>query len=205
MKSGSPVEAKPSYLEMLADAVRRARLARGFTQESLAHHLGMSRSHVSSLERGQDATLATLMKVLQGLEIDPAEFMSGIRLHVGEADALPHRSRRRISPPVSQASSYKKMLGEAVLHERERAGILQEELAHEGHFSRGYISNIERGIGNPRFTILMRILEHLAVQPADFFRHFRLLPNEHHEPTPQSIAAKRRERAARWAAQRSRK
>ena len=50
--------------EHLGDEVRRARMARGLSQEELAERLGVSRMTVSRLERGGPVSLETAVRAL---------------------------------------------------------------------------------------------------------------------------------------------
>ncbi|MDN8615252.1 helix-turn-helix domain-containing protein [Variovorax ginsengisoli] len=164
---------------MLASAVRRERTAQGFTQEDFARHIGMDRGYMGGVERGEhNLTFGKLMDVLEGLRTPPAVFFREIRL----PDDTTEASRRSAGKPLalsrSPDASSAQILGEAVAHERRRAGFTQEEFAYHAGFERSYVSSVECGRRNPRFTQLIRILKGLAIEPADFFRHFRW-PNPH--------------------------
>ncbi len=52
----------------VADAIRVARTAKGFTQESFAAHVGLDRSYYGAIERGEhNITLDTLTAIAEGL------------------------------------------------------------------------------------------------------------------------------------------
>lgn len=51
----------------------------------------------------------------------------------------------------------RKLLGERVRQQRTLLGISQEELAFRADIDRTYVSQIERGIGNPSLQILLRL------------------------------------------------
>jgi transcriptional regulator with XRE-family HTH domain len=50
-----------------------------------------------------------------------------------------------------------KLLGENVRASRLAMGISQEELAFRAELDRTYISQIERGVGNPSLGVLLKI------------------------------------------------
>jgi transcriptional regulator with XRE-family HTH domain len=55
--------------------LRRLRHERGWTQEGLAHEAGISRSHMSEIERGKVwVGLEIIAKLAHVLEAEPAEF-----------------------------------------------------------------------------------------------------------------------------------
>jgi transcriptional regulator with XRE-family HTH domain len=59
-----------SSKEALAKNMRALRLAKGWSQEELAHRSGLDRTYISSLERqGYTASLATLDKLADALEV----------------------------------------------------------------------------------------------------------------------------------------
>lgn len=49
---------------------------------------------------------------------------------------------------------------------RQKRGWSQEELAHESHLHRTYISGVERGVRNPTVSVLQEIAAALDVPPA---------------------------------------
>ncbi len=57
----------PAILAELGRRLRRLRLNRDVTQIDLAARAGVSRSVVQSIERGDDATLGSLLRVLRAL------------------------------------------------------------------------------------------------------------------------------------------
>ena len=66
-------------------------------------------------------------------------------------------------------SSVLRSLGEQVRHLRKLRGISQEELALRADVDRTYISQIERGIGNPSILVLLRIGTVLKVSLTELF------------------------------------
>lgn len=54
-------------------------------------------------------------------------------------------------------SAARLLLGERVRDARKRLGISQEELAFRADIDRTYVSQIERGIGNPSLIVLLRL------------------------------------------------
>ena len=67
------------------------------------------------------------------------------------------------------SSSVLRLLGEHVRHFRKLRGISQEELALLADIDRTYISQIERGVGNPSILVLLRIGTVLKVSLAELF------------------------------------
>lgn len=60
--------------------LRRAREAAGLTQEALAESAGLHATFISNLERGYSApTLGTIVRLAEGLNLDPGELVRGIR------------------------------------------------------------------------------------------------------------------------------
>ena len=66
-------------LQRFGANVRAARLARGWTQEDLAHKTGLASVQVSRIERGKrEVRLSTLVRLVRALDISPAELLSGL-------------------------------------------------------------------------------------------------------------------------------
>lgn len=60
--------------------VRAARLARGWSQEELAHRTGLASVQVSRIERGKrEIRLTTLLRLLTALDADESELLDGLR------------------------------------------------------------------------------------------------------------------------------
>ena len=175
MSSTTGMRGEHDYVPMLASRVRSERKRLGFTQEGFARHIGMDRGYMGGVERGEhDLTFAKLMNVLEGLRATPTEFFRDIRLPHRESGDMRAPSGKSLRRSVSKMKSYSEMLGAAVRYEREVAGVTQEEFAFRAGLARSYLSGIECGTRNPTFTLLMRILEGLGTEPADFFQHFPL-------------------------------
>ncbi|MCF4123020.1 helix-turn-helix domain-containing protein [Antribacter sp. KLBMP9083] len=51
----------------IAQRIREARDVHGWSQEELAAHAGVSRPSIARIERGDDVSTATLVKVTQAL------------------------------------------------------------------------------------------------------------------------------------------
>ncbi len=64
----------------------------------------------------------------------------------------------------SDFPSERQALGEHVRQKRKLLGISQEELAFRANLDRTYVSQIERGIGNPSLTVLLRLAAVLQVK-----------------------------------------
>lgn len=61
----------------------------------------------------------------------------------------------------------KQVLAENVKRRRHEVGLSQEALALSAEVDRTYVSQIERGIGNPSLLILCKICDVLGSEPAD--------------------------------------
>jgi len=59
------------------------------------------------------------------------------------------------------------VIGQNLRRIRTAAGLLQEQLALEADIDRTYVSQIERGIGNPSILTLKKISDRLKVGLAD--------------------------------------
>jgi transcriptional regulator with XRE-family HTH domain len=155
--------------------VRRERAAQGFTQEDFARHVGMDRGYMGGVERGEhDLTFGKLMDVLEGLGTKPHVFFIDIQLPSRTNGEARRAIGRSLALSRAKGASSAEILSAALVHERRRAGWTQEEFAHRAGLERAYISSVECGKRNPRFTQLMRILDGLGLEPADFFQHFRM-------------------------------
>lgn len=56
--------------------LRRHRLERNFSQEAFAEHMGVHRTYLGSVERGErNITLQTLEKIAEFLGVDPRELL----------------------------------------------------------------------------------------------------------------------------------
>ncbi|WP_201696029.1 helix-turn-helix domain-containing protein [Paraburkholderia hiiakae] len=67
----------PYLRRRLAEHVRRLRLERGISQESLSVRCGFHRTYVSQIERASNnVTLDNLQRLAAGLQVDPSELVS---------------------------------------------------------------------------------------------------------------------------------
>jgi transcriptional regulator with XRE-family HTH domain len=58
--------------------VRAARLARGWTQEQLAHETGLASVQISRIERGaREVRLTTLIRLLRALDVPASDLLTG--------------------------------------------------------------------------------------------------------------------------------
>ena len=73
----SPMET--AALERFGQNVRGLRLARGWTQEDLAHEAGLAPVQVSRIERGKrEIRLTTLLRLINALEVSPTELLESL-------------------------------------------------------------------------------------------------------------------------------
>jgi transcriptional regulator with XRE-family HTH domain len=66
-------------VERFGQNVRKARLARGWTQEDLAAETGLATVQVSRIERGKrEIRLTTLVRLVKALDVEPAALLKGL-------------------------------------------------------------------------------------------------------------------------------
>lgn len=63
-------------------------------------------------------------------------------------------------------------IGRVIGDARKSKGISQEELAHRADIDRTYVSQIERGIGNPSLFIVYRVAHALELPLAKLFQQY---------------------------------
>lgn len=77
MPSPSPKYALDPALVALGMAIRTTRLARGISQEELAHRSQVDRSYMSSIERGiQNPGVMVVHRIAAGIGISMAELVA---------------------------------------------------------------------------------------------------------------------------------
>ena len=74
---------------------------------------------------------------------------------------------RIVAAMKSRMEKMCRLLGENVKAARLTMGISQEELAFRAELDRTYISQIERGIGNPSLGVLLKISTVLGAEVAE--------------------------------------
>lgn len=62
-----------------------------------------------------------------------------------------------------------KKIGKRIIHLRQNKGLTMEKLAYESGISKGGLSEIERGLKEPRISTLHKICESLGISLKDFF------------------------------------
>jgi transcriptional regulator with XRE-family HTH domain len=68
-----------SDLKRFGENVRRARKARGWTQEDLSGHTGLAVVQVSRVERGaREIRLTTMLRLVRALDVPPGELLDGL-------------------------------------------------------------------------------------------------------------------------------
>ena len=74
MPKPSPKHALDPALVALGASIRSLRMARGMSQEELAHRSEVDRSFMSSIERGtQNPGVMTLVQIARGIGVAPSE------------------------------------------------------------------------------------------------------------------------------------
>lgn len=75
---------KPAQVT-LGNRARARRLELGMSQMALADRIGLHFTFVSSVERGErNLSLESLLRLAYGLEIDPADLVSGLKPQMPE-------------------------------------------------------------------------------------------------------------------------
>jgi DNA-binding Xre family transcriptional regulator len=77
--SGQTIFRVEAELRRFGANVRAARVARGWTQEELAHRTGLASVQVSRIERGKrEVRLSTLLRLVRALDVPPAALLDGL-------------------------------------------------------------------------------------------------------------------------------
>ena len=63
-----------------------------------------------------------------------------------------------------------KKIGQRIKELRKKQGITMEKLAYESGISKGGLSELERGMKEPRISTLVKIVENLDVSLSEFFK-----------------------------------
>lgn len=64
---------------MFGKRVRQLRLARGFSQESLADEVGLHRTYIGNIERGEESvSIDNVAKIAKALKVSLSELFKGL-------------------------------------------------------------------------------------------------------------------------------
>lgn len=75
--TGRVTKEDATHRKLFGDAIRRTRLARGLSQEELAHKSGMDRSYMGRIERGEQAlSIDKIWHVADALDTDPSRLFA---------------------------------------------------------------------------------------------------------------------------------
>jgi len=81
MPISSPRHANDPVLVALGAAIRRCRLAKGVSQEELAHRSAVDRSYMSSIERGgQNPGIVSIVRIARAMDLTMTELMAEAEL-----------------------------------------------------------------------------------------------------------------------------
>lgn len=81
MPISSPRHANDPVLVALGAAIRRCRLAKGVSQEELAHRGVIDRSYMSSIERGgQNPGILSIVRIARAMDLTMTELMAEAEL-----------------------------------------------------------------------------------------------------------------------------
>jgi transcriptional regulator with XRE-family HTH domain len=146
----------------------------GLSQEAFATSIGVHRTYVGGLERGEhNLTLNSVERIAARLGIEPTTLLPPSRRVDDRPSAAKRAPVNRLaraelglglasratpsSPRMSTAARarmIRETLGANLSRERERAGLTQAELASASGVPRDTISRIEGGKREPRFSTL---------------------------------------------------
>ena len=77
MAKPSPQHAGNPTLVALGDTIRRARIQLGMSQEALALNVGLDRSYMGGIERGEhNVAIMNLLKIANALGLKPSELLA---------------------------------------------------------------------------------------------------------------------------------
>lgn len=66
--------------EAFGRRLKKVRLSQGMTQERLAEAAGLHPTFISNIERGYRVpTVATLLRLAEGLDVEPGKLVNGLR------------------------------------------------------------------------------------------------------------------------------
>jgi transcriptional regulator with XRE-family HTH domain len=81
MAQPSPTHSGRKELVSLGQAVKELRLAKGWSQEAFADHVGIDRSYIGGIERGEhNLALVNLIKIASTLGIKAAQLLDKAKL-----------------------------------------------------------------------------------------------------------------------------
>jgi transcriptional regulator with XRE-family HTH domain len=81
----TPKEPLSPATVLFGERVRALRHERGWSQERLAEVTGLHWTYVGQVERGRrNVTLHNILRIAEGLEIDPGELVQGLQLSGGK-------------------------------------------------------------------------------------------------------------------------
>jgi transcriptional regulator with XRE-family HTH domain len=81
MAQPSPTHSGRKELVSLGQAVRELRLAKGWSQEAFADYVGIDRSYIGGIERGEhNLALINLIKIASTLGIKAAQLLEKAKL-----------------------------------------------------------------------------------------------------------------------------
>lgn len=81
MAQPSPTHSGRKELVSLGQAVRELRLAKGWSQEAFADYVGIDRSYIGGIERGEhNLALVNLIKIASTLGIKAAQLLEKAKL-----------------------------------------------------------------------------------------------------------------------------
>lgn len=99
---------------------------------------------------------------------------------------VPRRKTSTVAEDVFDME--RQALAELMTRQRLALGLSQETLAYEADVDRSYVSQIERGQGNPSLRVLCQLSRRLGLPLRDMFSQDTLSPSESF-PTPEELDA----------------
>jgi len=151
-------------------SLRAHRERRGLSQESFARSIGVHRTYLGGLERGEhNLTLNSVERIAGRIGIEPMTLLPPAPRRVDECPSAAERSAMNLSSDaaprhfgpgaakVSRAGRARKIretLAANLSRERKRAGLTQEQLARASGMARPTIASIEGAKREPRISTL---------------------------------------------------
>ena len=166
--------------------VRALRKARGLTLERTAEATHLDFRHIQQVEAGQlNVTLATVLRLADGLGVEPADLLMDINFKYGAPTLVPVRvtgagvpkgaaGKRSAAlpnpaPAPTTAAVVQRMVGRAVAAFRRASGMTQAELAARASVAVQYVQRVEAGKQNLTIATCVKFANALGVEPVRLF------------------------------------
>jgi transcriptional regulator with XRE-family HTH domain len=113
------------FLSNFSKVIRELRLEKGFSQEAMAHEIGMSPSGYGKIERGEtDLTISKIESIAQVFGLTASSLIS-----IVDRENKPESSSALENPCSGQFSKEQSVLNAAVLRLQDAVSILAERVS----------------------------------------------------------------------------